>query len=382
MNITSFNTLNVDDCTPLMSNKIEKIPIIKLLRITETKQIQFQACYIIADYLITSCAGFDDAQIVKHGYFTELIQGAAQCADAHFKRAYTFYQGTTANNIKINQTMYFSDVIRGRVNHDGDCTGETFKTDIYELEYVLVQAKFKILLSEGMATANSRDNVIILPTGTRLRLSDLYGIDSHKGEIIWTFNKQKNCDTTDTNDYDTLYEGPATLITSKKSLDSTMEIQTFQVESDKITFALQKLKLDYACHIPVFQTEHPRLFILVDQENIPFFHTKPISTYNTDLMAYINTKFVYIQNILKTSITSMYIDLVTKQCNLERQILMQKLSLASYSLSEFAYSMAEGPGYTALKSGKIVYLLKCKPVDVELDRSHNACFQELPVLYN
>jgi len=178
---------------------------------------------------------------------------------------------------------------------------------------------------------------------------------------------------------DTLNEGPATLITSRKSLDSTTEIQTFLVESDKITFALQKLKLDYACHIPVFQTEHPRLFILV---NIPFFHTKPISTYNTDLMAYINTKFVYIQNILKASITSIYIDLVTKQCNVERQILMQKLSLASYSLSEFAYSMGEGPGYTALKSGEIVYLLICKPVDVELDRSHSACFQKLPVLYN
>lgn len=88
MNITSFNTLNVDYCTPLMPNKIEKIPIIKLLQITESKQIHFQACYIVADYLITKCAGLDDAQIVKHGYFTELIQaGAAQCADAHSKRS-------------------------------------------------------------------------------------------------------------------------------------------------------------------------------------------------------------------------------------------------------------------------------------------------------
>jgi len=97
--------------------------------------------------------------------------------------------------------------------------------------------------------------------------------------------------------------------------------------------------------------------------NIPFFQTKPISTYNTDLMAYINTKFVYIQNILKANVTSMYIDLVTKQCHLERNILMQKLSLASYSLSEFAYTMGEGPGYTALKTGEIVYLIKCKPVE-------------------
>lgn len=99
-------------------------------------------------------------------------------------------------------------------------------------------------------------------------------------------------------------------------------------------------------------------------------------------MAYINTKFVYIQNVLQATVTSMYIDLVTKQCHLERNILLQKLSLASYSLSEFAYTMGEGPGYTALKTGEIVYLIKCKPVDVELDRSHKVCFQELPIIYN
>jgi len=380
LNITSFNTLNVDYCSPPQPNKIEKIPIMKLLQIRESIQIQFQACYIVADYLITKCAGFDDAQVIRNGYFTDLIQiGAAQCADAHTKRAYNFYQGITANNIRINQTMYFSDVIKGTVNRDGDCTGETFRTDKYEWDNVIVQAKYKILLSEGVAIANSRENLLILPTGTRLKLSESYGIDSHKGEIIWKYNQQSNCDT---NDYDTLYEGPATLITSKQSQNSTNEIQTFLVESDKIAFALQKLNIDYACHIPVFRTEHPRLFILTDRANIPFFYTKPISTYNTDLMAYINTKFVYIQNILQATVTSMYIDLVTKQCQLERNILLQKLSLASYSLSEFAYTMGEGPGYTALKTGEIVYLIKCKPVDVELDRSHKVCFQELPIIYN
>lgn len=105
-----------------------------------------------------------------------------------------------------------------------------------------------------------------------------------------------------------------------------------------------------------------------------------MTTFNTDLMAYINTKFVYIENILKSTVTSMYLDLAAKQCNMERKILLQKLSLASYSLSEFAYAMGEGPGYFALKSGEIVYLSKCKPVEVEITNSE-VCFQELPVNY-
>jgi len=102
----------------------------------------------------------------------------------------------------------------------------------------------------------------------------------------------------------------------------------------------------------------------------------------TDLIAYENITFVYIENFLKTTITSLYADLLTKQCELERKMLIQKLSLASYSLSEFAYAMAmgEGPGYTAINAREIIYLLKCKAVNVEIN-TLNTCFNELPIKY-
>lgn len=43
--------------------------------------------------------------------------------------------------------------------------------------------------------------------------------------------------------------------------------------------------------------------------------------------------------------------------------------------------MGEGPGYAALRAGEIIYLLKCKPVDVEIAQ-HTSCFNELPIKYN
>lgn len=83
-------------------------------------------------------------------------------------------------------------------------------------------------------------------------------------------------------------------------------------------------------------------------------------------MAYINTKFVYIGNIFKSSITSLKNNLLKKQCELERKVLLQKLNSASHSLPESAYTMGGGPGYTAIKSGVVIYLIKCKTVNTEL----------------
>lgn len=42
----------------------------------------------------------------------------------------------------------------------------------------MVKAKYNIFLSESIAIANNIDNVLILPTGTRLKLSDLKNLSN------------------------------------------------------------------------------------------------------------------------------------------------------------------------------------------------------------
>jgi len=123
------------------------------------------------------------------------------------------------------------------------------------------------------------------------------------------------------------------------------------VETENVVFALKNIKKTFAGEIPVIQTEHPQLFILIYITFMNHFQTRqilPHNSHNTDLMAYVNTMVVYIENVLKTTITSLYADLLTKQCEWERKMLIQKLPLASYSFSEFAYAMSKGPLYILL----------------------------------
>jgi len=79
-----------------------------------------------------------------------------------------------------------------------------------------------------------------MPTGTRLKLSELYGLDTFKGEVIWS-NDQilQSCDKTD---FDVLYDEPASVIIADKLNQSGHETHTYMVESENIVFALKKIK--------------------------------------------------------------------------------------------------------------------------------------------
>jgi len=59
---------------------------------------------------------------------------------------------------------------------------------------VVVQGKIKIKLSDGIAIANNKENILIMRTGTRFKLTSAYGIDSYKGEVIWN-NNEYDCST-------------------------------------------------------------------------------------------------------------------------------------------------------------------------------------------
>lgn len=137
-------------------------------------------------YLITRCSVLEDAQMVEGGYFTEISElGSSRCSKIHQRLVYPLPLDGMITELKINETRLFSTTIAGFVDIHGNCKGTTFTSDKGTWQDVIVQTHFKIFLITGMAIVNSKDSILILPTGTSFKLTDQYGIDTYKGEVIY-----------------------------------------------------------------------------------------------------------------------------------------------------------------------------------------------------
>lgn len=105
-------------------------------------------------------------------YYSEIIElRQARCKDLHNKLIYqTPFEGIISD-IRVNETFITSHTSGGLLNKHGNCEGTTFTNTRRTFNNVIVQAKYKIHLSEGIALVNTKENVLILPTGSRLKLS-------------------------------------------------------------------------------------------------------------------------------------------------------------------------------------------------------------------
>jgi hypothetical protein len=203
----------------------------------------------------------------------------------------------------VNETFMTSHTGGRVLDKYGNCECTTFTNARGTWNNVIIQAKYKIHLSESITLANTKENILILPTGSRLKLSESYGLDQYKGT-----NERSDCSITE---YDVLYDGPASIVTSIGH--NHKKIQTFIVETSYIAFAIKKISMTFACNIPVIQTDNNQLLILTNSMYVNNFTPKKIQPFNTDLLSYINTKFVYLEYTIKRTVTNLYENLTKKQ---------------------------------------------------------------------
>lgn len=375
-NITKISTTSTENCNFRRYKPEVSKEYIQLLQLADITPIHVYQCKYQVDRLITHCGMHSHSSMVR-GSFSSFIKEIPreECLNIHRHRSLKTQTGLIIDNIALNGTTKFIDIVAGSINSNAECQGAFYTDGKNEYDSVIVQFSITLVIRDFTASVYaSRDTVLI--EGLRCDYSAQFCMDSNFGQSFWSHNNNPSCYETT---YDVLFDGLATKASIKSPITGLNETIYSVVAGDTI-FALQiKGEMDL-CSSFGLQTEHPRLFIVPYIQKSKTFVKRPILAKNLDLFIYFNSKFIYTERHLRNELSNLYIDLLTKVCETEKQILETQLAIARVDPNAFAYARTKQPGFTANKLGEMIYLMKCVPAEVEI-RKTDQCYNELPVTY-
>lgn len=379
LNITSFSLLSTKPCS-IKDHEIKtSSKRIQLAQLAKNRMLHVYQCRVKVRRTITRCSWLNDAQVVKNGmgeYIREITP--RECLMIHETRMYKFSQDIIFDALEANSSSIRMGTLAGSVDSSGKCSGSSYADTWGSWDSVIVQAQIDISVRDLEVPVDLSSEMIVLPSGFRCPYPQTTCRDSEYGMTVWEKIRPSQCAH---EDYDVLFEGESTYIPPTINDDGTANPAVYHVEEGETTFALTGTRKTRRCYQEVVETEHPRLFIIEGTSSGFSKSLSPLSVHNTDLFSYVNSKFVYLEKHLRRQLTSMYSDLIFQKCKIEQEVLQQRLTMASISLQEFSFLQGNGPGYTALLGGEVVYLIKCNPVPVSI-RESSRCFQEIPIMVN
>lgn len=376
INYTTIDLTHVDKCKEPDTASKRSTSQIQLVQLTSTIPVFVQQCKVEIQRHVAHCGMHSHSSEVLGGVASYIMElSMAQCLDVHMNKAFKLQYNIIIDDLKMNATNSRLIMLAGSLTSDASCKGAYYSDRFGSWSDVTVQGTIKITLTSYMASADIDKDSIHLRSGLSCRYSRSGCMDTENGNTYWTAHTIGTCDH---ERYTVLYEGPAQKIIS--NYGHMMNATVYMASTKERAFALARTERFEDCLLTAWRTEHPKLLI-VEWDDIPFIlKKKPLAVETLDLMTYMNAKFVLVDRNNRDTFEQIYKYLSYRRCMVEYNMIRTQLSIASFNPKEFAYLYADGPGYTALNIGEVVYIIKCIPVEVTL-RKTDECFNELPIYY-
>lgn len=372
INISVISIKDVAPCPNPVTDYKEAPIKVSVLQKDEIKQVAVKSCLVEVTRIITYCGMHSHSSLVKNGLYNYIHQlGSDSCRDIHRYRTFTIFN-RLISQILMNGTTSESITIAGSVNSEGSCSGGSFVENGNEWNNVIVLATVKVTTQNYMAPVKLIENEVSLLGGVTCPYVQGYCFDSTFGETMWDLEIGNDCDE----DLTMLYKGKAKLVTERNS------VKYLVVEQNTKVFAVTLVKQHEVCNLNVWTTEHPQILVIDETRRVAERKYKLVhSVQNVNLMMYVNSKFMYVEQAYKRSIQNLYSDTVYRRCLAHREILINRLTMAPLTPSAIGMLIKKNVGYTGRVLGEVLYIMKCVPKKVEIRRTDH-CYNELPISLN
>lgn len=374
-NITAISLSRVNECSRSPPTKQPETVNIQLLQRKVYSHIRVRACYVSVSTLIVHCGMHSHTSLARGGFNIGELAKLSQesCFRLHEYGHFVTPSGRIIAGFAVNTTHQESVVDIGQITtSDGACQGGAFTYRNEHYTNVIVTNAYTITLREEYAPIDMDEAKIRMSSGYSYALADGKGFDADFGNLYWNSNQAiEKCSATS---YSVLYQGPAVIYTT------TTNVKTLLINTTTHAMAIGIKNPTMICAIQGFTSDHPKLFIIISNNNLFYFQHTALSTLDVDIFLYTNIKFVFIENHFKGQLESLYEYFSDHMCQIKAQQLRQLTSLAYVNAEEFAWALTMKSGITALLRGEVIYLIECLPVHVEF-RKTSKCYQEIPVNY-
>ncbi|XP_045470212.1 uncharacterized protein LOC123677619 [Harmonia axyridis] len=370
--ISAVSIRDVAEC-PTVETTYKSEPVqIKVLQKDEIKLRHVWTCCVELTRIIMHCGMHSHSSIVTGGISNSIHRlGAEECRSIHRYRMLKLYH-QEIGGINLNGTTSASLTIGGALNSDGTCKGTTYQENGQSWQDVVIVASVKIKVSDYEAKVKIEENEISLLGGIVCPFMKGYCFDTTAGEVTWDSEPLTTCEES----LSLLYLGRAERISNQITTEQFLVIE----DSTKV-FALTLIKKIMICQLEIWQTEHPRILVIEGKQRDKITPKINILPHNADLMAYVNSKFFYVEQAYNRKLDQLYTDTVHRRCLIQREILKNRLLMAPLVPNTLSQLVREGGGYVGRVLGEVLYIMRCVPRTVEIRRSKK-CYNELPILVN
>lgn len=218
---------------------------------------------------------------------------------------------------------------------------------------------------------------MILESGLRCPYLDTTCFDDLRGNTFWSIGSDSDCSD---KPVFVLYKGQSNKTTEFKN-DNSTKITYFNEDVNTI-FLLEATAKTRICGYESFMSQHPSVFITeVVEVHHAFKRDHTFSIKNIDTLILHSFKLSLLYNDIATQVTSLYANIVHAKCLSDQKLLATTLSLAQLDPNSLGLSLFESPGYFTKIAADVIYIIRCKPVEVTINLTPE-CYNELPVLHN
>ena len=299
----------------------------------------------------------------------------------------------TIENIvpNIQKTHFYYS--KGTRQFSGKCNGVQFSRHgkIYKKSYeesiVTIQINQMALKIEPSQIHQHTDDAI-LPYGFRVPAQHQNATNSNLGTVVWDY-KPATCPRhgEPIRGFQTLYKGGLDVkIRSTATLENQYEGALLSTSNKKVqdsripqSFALAIHANMTLCNHLAYSTNIEDVIVIIlkhGQEGIKTNETFGLS--QPHLMSYksqVTAQFINSNQRIENMAEKMY----KSQCDTEIKTIRNFLQIASATIFP-SLKPHFSDGYTAVKGGAVIHVIKCKPVKVAIDTTREGCYEELPII--